>query len=427
MITASALVKELSEGAIDSILSDIDPDTFRLNYERERYINAVQEFISLFGDQEVSVFSAPGRSEICGNHTDHQLGKVLACSINRDAIAVASPRRDGVIRLKSDNDSIIETDISNIEITPALYGTTTALINGVIRGISNYGYNIGGFDCYVTSDVLIGAGLSSSAAFETLIGTVVNGFYNDMAITAVEIAKIGQYAENAHFGKPCGLMDQMACSVGSLVYIDFGAENAPYVEKLELDLSAQGMSLCITNTKGSHANLTDEYAAIPDEMNSVAAYYGEEHLNTVDETRFLDDINDIRAELGDRAVLRAMHYWDECRRVEEIVQAVKNDNMAAFLHLVKSSGDSSFKYLQNVYPNSDVMHQNISVALMMSDRVLAGSRGVARVHGGGFAGTIQAFVKDHAVSDYVKYMDLLFGDGSCAVLKIRKYGGLRVV
>ncbi|MDE5864479.1 MAG: galactokinase, partial [Lachnospiraceae bacterium] len=279
---------------------------------------------------------------------------------------------------------------------------------------------------YITSDVLIGAGLSSSAAYETLIGTILSGLYNDMKVSAVEIAMIGQYAENVYFGKPCGLMDQMACSVGNLVHVDFADPGNPKVEKVDFDLNKHGYSLCITDTKGSHADLTADYAAVPEEMKKAAQFFGEEVLLGVNKDMLVSRITELRQVVGDRGVLRALHFIGENERVGKEVEALKKEQIDEFLSLVKASGDSSFKYLQNVYSNSDVQHQNVSIALALSDLFL-GVNGVSRVHGGGFAGTIQAFVKNEAVADYRKQMDAVFGEGSCSTLKIRQYGGMKVL
>ena len=427
MTTAADLISTISSGLLDSRLLDICRDPARLDYERDRYKGALDSFINAFGDADVSVFSAPGRSEISGNHTDHQHGKVIACSINRDAVAIASYRDDNSVHVISGDSGELVIDLSDLDIDAEFYGTTISLIKGVLRGIKDRGYRIGGFNSYITSDVLIGAGLSSSAAFETVIGAVVNGLYNEQKISDVEIAQIGQYAENVFFGKPCGLMDQMACSVGSLVYIDFEDPEKPIIEKVDLDLDNYSLSLCITDTKGSHSDLTADYAAVPEEMCSVAEFCGKHYLRDVPEDEVIAKLSDIRNACGDRAVLRAMHFYEENRRVEKIVAAIRNEDKQSFLDGIRQSGDSSYKYLQNVYTTHDTEHQNVSVALCMSEKALAGGKGVCRVHGGGFAGTIQAFVDNGAVIGYKECMDRLFGEGSCSVLKIRKYGGIMVV
>ena len=383
-------------------------------------------FETHYGAGEAELFSAPGRSEVGGNHTDHQHGEVLAASINLDTIGIVRKTEDNQIRIISDDYDEVIISLDDIECKEEEKETTTALIKGVVAGFVERGYKVGGFRAYATSDVLIGAGLSSSAAFEALIGTILSGLYNNMSISAIEIAIIGQYAENVYFGKPCGLMDQMACSVGNLVHIDFKDPKKPEVEKLDFNMSEHGYSLCITDTKGSHADLTDEYAAVPREMKNIAKHFGKEVLRDVDYLGVLKAIPELREKYGDRSVLRALHFFNENERVQKEVNALKNKDISLFLENVKASGDSSFKYLQNVYSGNDIENQNISVALMMSDISLK-EEGVSRVHGGGFAGTIQAFVKNEYVESYKILMDNVFGEGSCKDLRIRKYGGIKVM
>lgn len=426
MSLTSVLKKQFSEGTHDAILKDIYVDESKLDYVKNRYMEAINKFEALFGEAEVSIFSAPGRSEIGGNHTDHQHGEVLAASINKDCIAVVQKIDEPKVQFVSGGYSLITVSTEDLEQRDSEKESTFSLVKGVLAGVKNHGYHIGGFRAYITSDVLIGAGLSSSAAFETLIGTILSGLYNDMKISPIDIAIIGQYAENVYFGKPCGLMDQMASSVGSLVHIDFNDPKAPVVEKVEFDFDKQGYSLCITDTKGSHADLTSEYAAVPAEMKAVAARFGKEVLREVSLDDILASAAKIREELGDRAFLRALHFQAENKRVEDQVEALKQNRMEDFLKLIKASGDSSYKYLQNVYTNQDIKHQNVSVALAVSDMFL-GESGVSRVHGGGFAGTIQAFVRNEAVAEYKANMDRIFGEGACDVLKVRKYGGMRVL
>ena len=420
------LIEKLQNGELDNRLLDIYVDSKLLDYQRNRYISAIRKFEDLYKAGEVVLFSAPGRSEVGGNHTDHQHGKVLATSINLDSIGVVRATNDNIIRLVSDNYDEIIISLEDILLKEEEKETTTALIKGVVSGFLNRKLKVGGFTAYVTSEVLIGAGLSSSAAFETLIGTNLSGLYKNMSVSAVDIAIIGQYAENVYFGKPCGLMDQMACSVGNLVYIDFENPNKPIVEKVEFDMEEYGYSLCITDTKGSHADLTEEYAAVPEEMKLVAKHFGQEVLRGITVQDILKEIKALRSELGDRGVLRALHFVNENERVTREVEALKKGNFDQFLNCVKASGDSSYKYLQNVYSNSDVQSQNVSIALATSDVVLQGN-GVSRVHGGGFAGTIQAFVKNDNVEEYKMNMNLVFGEGACSDLRIRKYGGIQVV
>jgi galactokinase len=426
MINSTILIKEIEADRYQDRLLDIYADKEKIEYEKKRYIQAVKTFEEHFGKMEVSVYSAPGRSEIIGNHTDHQHGEVLAASINNDAIGIVSILEEEVVKVLSDGFDMITIPLSRLEMQESEKGTTTALIKGVLSGVKERGYKIGGFQAYITSDVLIGAGLSSSAAYETIIGTIISGLYNDMKISATEIAMIGQYAENVYFGKPCGLMDQMACSVGSLVHVDFKEPDNPKVEKISFDMNMYGYSLCITDTKGSHADLTDDYAAIPAEMKKVASFFGKEVLSDVSREELLNNIVEVRQSAGDRGVLRALHFICENERVTWAVKALKQEQIEDFMQAIKESGDSSFKYLQNVYSNRDVAHQNVSVALAVSEMCL-GTNGVCRVHGGGFAGTIQAFVKNEAVREYQNQMNMIFGAGSCSVLKIRRYGGMKVL
>lgn len=421
-----AVIQAIENGEYDERFSEIYMDATRSVRQKERYIRAVKEYVGQFGTGEVAIFSAPGRSEIGGNHTDHQHGEVLAASINLDAIAVTEKTAEPTVRLVSDGCEPIIIPLNDLQKRNEEEGTTEALIRGVLAGVEKNGYRIGGFQAFVTSDVLIGAGLSSSAAFETLIGTIVSNLYNEGKITAMEIAQIGQYAENVYFGKPCGLMDQMACSVGSLVHIRFADPEHPQVERLNLDLAVQGYNLCITDTRGSHADLTPDYAAIPAEMKQAAECLGREVLGQTTKEEVLAHLTEIRQKAGDRAALRALHYVCENERVQQETEALKQDRFAEFLRLVKESGDSSYKYLQNVFTCHDVTHQNVSVALAVSDIVL-GRKGASRVHGGGFAGTIQAFVPTDMVTRYQAEMERVFGAGACTQLMIRKYGGIRVV
>ncbi len=425
MRTTKELKELFTSGAKDELLMDIYLDRSLLEYQRQRYGDAIARYEELYGSGEAQIYSTPGRSEIGGNHTDHQNGEVLAASINRDAIGIVG-RLDGAVRVVSGTGPEIAISLDDLEAKREEEGTTRALIKGVLAGIREHGGKIGGFQAYITSDVLIGAGLSSSAAFETLIGTIESGLYNDMELSAVDIAVIGQYAENVYFGKPCGLMDQTASSVGNLVHIDFADKSHPKIERISCDLEAYGYSLCITDTKGSHADLTDDYAAIPAEMRAAAAVFGREVLHGVTLEELLGKTQEVRKKAGDRALLRAIHFVTENERVREEAAALRAGDFQAFLRTVKASGDSSFKYLQNVYTSHDVRNQSVSVGLAVSEAVL-GDDGVCRVHGGGFAGTIQAFVKNEAVPRYREAMDQTFGAGACSVLKIRKYGGMKVL
>ena len=401
-------------------------DLEMIKYQKERHVNALDKYIELFGEENVDIYSAPGRTEVGGNHTDHQHGMVLAASVNLDAIAIVGNNDKNTIELFSEGYSPLSISLDNIAVNEAEFGTTSALIKGVIAGMNDHGYKTGPFKAYVTSDVLNGAGLSSSAAFEAIIGTILSGLYNDMKVSPIDIAIIGQYAENVFFGKPCGLMDQMACSVGGFVHIDFKDPANPIVEKVDFDIADKGYSLCIVDTKGSHADLTDDYSAIPKEMKEVAALFGKEFLNDIPAEEFFSKLPEIFRKVGDRNILRAMHFFKDNERVQKEVDALKADDFDTFLSLIKESGDSSYKRLQNIYSNHDFQNQPVSIGIAISENVL-GNNGVCRVHGGGFAGTIQAFVKTDFVPEYKKATESIFGEGACHVLKIRKYGGVKVL
>ena len=426
MENSRTLKEELLQGKYQELFQDIYQDRAGTEAQNSRYAQAIEKFEELFGEKQVEIYSAPGRSEVGGNHTDHQHGMVLATSINLDAIAVVSPGDSSVMQVVSEGYDMIEVDTKDLEAKYEEEGTTAALIRGVAASLAEKGYKVGGFQAYITSDVLIGAGLSSSAAFEVLLGTILSGLYNDMKIDPVEIAKAGQFAENVYFGKPCGLMDKMASSVGGLIHIDFKDTQAPSVKKVPSDFQAYQYSLCIVDTKASHANLTDDYAKIPEEMKKVAAFFKKNVLREVEEKEFFEQIPGLRSILGDRPVLRALHFFEEEKRVEKQVEALEEGDFQRFLELVKESGNSSFKYLQNIYINRDEQNQSMSIALGVSESILQ-EHGVSRVHGGGFAGTIQVFVENSFVEEYRKAIDHIFGKGSCHVLKVRQVGGIKAI
>ena len=426
MTNINTLIQQFELKQHDEHLLDIYEDQSLIEYQNQRYIKALNKFKSLYNhDENVEIYSAPGRTEIGGNHTDHQHGKVLAASINLDSIGIVSKNDNGIIKVVSDEFDIAPIDLNDLSLKDEEQGTSIALIKGVMHYLKNKGYNIGGFNGYITSDVLVGAGMSSSAAFETIIGTIISGLYNEMKISPVEIAKAGQYAENIYFGKPCGLMDQMASSVGSIIYIDFKEAN-PYIEKIDVDFSQYEHSLCIVDTLGSHADLTDEYAAIPTEMKTVSDYFNVSVLSELDEQLFYDQLSGLKDTMSHRALLRTIHLFEENKRVVEEVNALKANDFNTFKNVVKASGDSSFKYLQNVYTNKNVHVQNVSLALALTEKFL-NHQGVCRVHGGGFAGTIQAFVPNDIVLDYKAFIEGILGKGTCHILKIRKYGGMKVL
>lgn len=368
------------------------------------------------------IFSAPGRTEIGGNHTDHQLGRVLAGAVSVDTLAAVAENGDRVIRILSQGYPLCRIDLDSLEVHPEESGKTPALIRGVAAGIAGEGFPLCGFDAYVTSRVLPGSGLSSSAAFEVLIGTILNHLCG-CGLDAVRIAQLGQFAENVYFGKPCGLMDQMASSVGGIITIDFADRDKPLVEHLDFDFAACGHALCIIDSGADHADLTDEYAAIPREMAAVCSFFGKEVLRQVDETDFYVQLPALRAAVGDRAVLRAVHIFDENRRVARQVEALKANDFESFLALVNESGRSSWLYLQNVVPTGNTAHQDLALTLALASRLLEG-RGACRVHGGGFAGTIQAFVPLDLLDRFKAGMEAALGEGRCQVLSIRPEGGV---
>ncbi|MBR2953377.1 MAG: galactokinase [Clostridia bacterium] len=394
--------------------------------QHERYVSLANDFAEIFSeDREARLFSAPGRTEVGGNHTDHNHGRVLAAGINLDAIAVASKNDENIVRVKSRGYKMDVCDITDLEIKEDEKGHSPALVRGMCAGFLKYGYKIGGFDAVTMSSVLSGSGLSSSAAYEVLVGTMLNYLYNDGQVDAVTIAKIAQYAENVYFDKPCGLMDQMACSVGGFVTIDFNNPQEPIVNEVKFDFASSGHSLCIVDTKGSHSDLTDDYAAIRSEMETVADCFGKKVLREVDEEEFKKNIPAVREKVGDRAVIRAMHFFADNDRVLKEVDALKNGDFETFKSYILESGDSSYKYNQNVFSVKKPQEQPVSLALAISESILKG-KGAWRVHGGGFAGTIQAFVPNDILADYKNAMEGIFGEGSCYVLIIRPVGGVEV-
>jgi len=396
-----------------------------LQHQKQRYLDAVQKFAELYPKRKaIRIYSASGRTEIGGNHTDHQHGCVLAAAVNLDTIAVAAFHDEKIIRVRSEGYEPFSVKLDNLAVTSEDVGTA-AIIRGIAAKFSEIGVNIGGFDLYCTSDVLSGSGISSSAAFETLIGTIIDSYYNDSKASAVEIAKIGQFAENVYFGKKSGLMDQMVSSVGGLVSIDFYDTQNPEIERFDFDFEEHGYYLCITDTKGSHANLTDDYVAIRSEMERIASHFGKPYLRDVSEIAFYDAIPNLRETCSDRAILRAAHFFAENSRAMQEAEALKSGNLEEFLRLVNESGDSSAQLLQNLYSTSQPTQQEIPLAIMMSKRVLKGT-GAVRVHGGGFAGTIQAFVPLELADAYTTEMNRIFGDGSCQKLRIRPVGGVEI-
>lgn len=426
MPTSTALKEALYTGAYDERLRRVYVTDEAVRAQYDRYAALADEFARLYdGERDIRLFSAPGRTEVGGNHTDHNHGKVLAAGIDLDAVAAAAVNSENIVRVKSAGYSMDVVDLSDLSVQENETGHSPALVRGMCQGFLNYGYKIGGFDAATASRVLSGSGLSSSAAYEVLVGTMLNYLYNDGAVDAVTIAKIAQYAENEYFGKPCGLMDQTACSVGSFVTIDFEDPKVPIIEEVKFDFASCGHALCIVDTKGNHSDLTDEYGFIRSEMESVAQYFGKSVLREVPEAEFYGEIAEVRKKVGDRAVLRAMHFYADNARVEKEVSALRAGDFEAFKQYILESGCSSYMYNQNVFSVKKPTDQPVSLALAVSERVLKG-KGAWRVHGGGFAGTIQAFVPLELLDAYKSEMERIFGEGACYVLSIRPVGGTEI-
>ena len=395
-----------------------------LSPDRKAHLDT--QFTATFETAPERYFSAPGRTEIGGNHTDHQRGRVLAGAVNLDMQAAVRVNGTGTIRVLSQGFPMSTVDLSVLTPQESEINSTPALIRGVAARFQELGCDVQGFDAYMESTVLPGSGLSSSAAFEVLMGTIINGLFFDNKVSAPEIAMIGQYAENVFFGKPCGLMDQTASSVGNLVTIDFFDKDHPVIEPVDFDFASCGHALCIIDTRASHADLTDEYAAVPGEIKAVAAYMGKEVLTQIDEADFYAKLPELRKACGDRAVMRCIHFYQENARVPQQVAALKEGDFDKFLSLVKQSGYSSYMYLQNVIPAGYKEHQDVAVALGLCEHYLNG-KGAYRVHGGGFAGTVQAFVPNDILDTFRAGIDGALGEGACHVLSIRPQGGVEMV
>lgn len=414
----------IENGGFDSALVRVYGEK-ELDAQRQRYAELCSFYEDALGEGEnIRFFSAPGRTEVCGNHTDHNHGQVLAAAINLDAVACASKNDSGIIRVFSKGYPGDTVDLNVLVPQENEKDKSVALVRGVAARFVQLGYKIGGFDAVTVNNVLKGSGMSSSASFEVLVGTILNYLYNDGKISPVEIAQIAQYAENVFFGKPCGLMDQMACSVGSFVEIDFADPEVPVITPVEFDFASCGHSLCIVDTRADHADLTDEYAAIRREMEAVAGFFGKKCLRDTPEEDVLADLGAIRDKLGERPLLRALHFYEDNRRVEKEAKALKDGDFESFKALVIDSGNSSYMYNQNVFSVSSPS-QPVSLALAVSHRLLEG-KGAWRVHGGGFAGTIQAFVPNAMLEKYKNTMEGIFGKGACYVLSIRPFGGTEV-
>lgn len=430
MLTCKTMKEELNSGAQDERLRRLsccggEP----LARYRARAVLAVERYQALFSagdDAPAALFSGPGRTELGGNHTDHQHGCVLAASVNMDMLAAAAPNGLNVIRIQSEGYPTLSVDLADLRPRTEERGTSGALVRGVAARMTELGFPVGGADAFICSSVPAGSGLSSSAAYEVLVGTVLNELFCSGTLTPVQLAQIGQYAENVYFGKPSGLMDQTASAVGGTVSIDFQDPKSPVVRRLDYDFSASGHALCIIDSGADHADLTDEYAAITGEMGAVAARFGHAVLRDVDEAAFRAAIPALRKELGDRSVLRALHFFEENRRAAAEALALEAGDFPRFLSLLRASGNSSSLFLQNTFALSNPRQQAIPMVLCIAEEVLAGE-GAVRVHGGGFAGTVQAFVPEEKLSAFTAAMEALLGPGMCHVLSIRPEGGCRII
>ncbi len=400
-------------------------DAVVLKKQADRYQALIDTFKSTFKASEGVLFSSPGRTEIGGNHTDHNFGRVLAGAVNLDNIAVAAPNGTNKVRINSVGYPPFEVDLSVLSVDEKAFFTSGSLVKGISARIKELGFTIGGFDACIDGGVPKGSGLSSSASFEVLIGAIISHLFNDGKLDPIQNAIIGQFAENQYFGKPCGLMDQTACSVGGLVTIDFEDPAKPIVKKVDFDFVSTGFALVITDTGGNHADLNDEYASLPVEMKSVAAQLGAKVLREVSMDQVLEAIPSMRNKVSDRAILRAIHFQGDNSRVVEQVAALEKNDFKSFLSMVIDSGNSSYMYNQNIFPVNNVEEQGVSLGLALSSLVLKGE-GAWRVHGGGFAGTIQAFVPQHLLDKYVSTLEHVFGEGACYKLFIRQKGAVKV-
>lgn len=424
MQNAKDIIRKIDNGEYNETFKRMYKDE---NYAALRYKKLIKNHCEFFKDDRISVFSAPGRTEIIGNHTDHQNGCAIGASVNLDIIGAVSYSNDNYITIKSEGyNNVDRIDITDLIIKEEEKNTSSALIRGCASKLKSMGYDIKGFNMYTTSNVLKGSGLSSSAAFENIVVTVMNNLFCNKEVDSVTLAKIGKYAENEYFGKPSGMLDQTASSVGGFVYMDFENKDNPYIEKIDCDFLKYGYSLCIVDTGGNHAALTDEYAAIFGELREVSEYFGKNVIREVSKKEFIENICDLRKKVSDRAVLRALHIFDENERVEKLKNSLKENDFIKFLGEVKKSGESSYKYLQNVYSSLNTKEQSVSLALYFSENIL-GDNGVSRVHGGGFGGTIQAFVKNEYVETYKEKMEKIFGKDKCYNLFIRQDGGVKVI
>ncbi len=417
------LKDEIASGKKDTQITEVYENK---EVAAKRIIASLEKYEAAFGLDDVVVISTPGRTEILGNHTDHNHGRVLAGSVSLDMLAVAAKQQNNAVVIHSEGFKPLEISLNNLAPVKEEEETSASLVRGIAAAMKERGYEIGGFKAFITSDVLKGSGLSSSTAYEVLIGSILNYLYNDGRMSPVENAKLSQYAENVYFGKPSGLMDQTACASGGIIAIDFRDNANPIIKDMQLSLEDEQHALCIVDIKADHANLTDAYASIPIEMKKVAALFGKSVLREVTKAEILQNAKRIREKCGDRAFLRAVHFFDDDERAGAAADAVEKGDFKEFLRIVNASGRSSYMYLQNVCVEGAIDAQPMGVALYISDTIL-GDKGAYRVHGGGFAGTIQAFVPLTMLEEYRSTMESVFGEGSCYVLSIRKHGTMRLL
>ena len=425
MPTIDYIKRKLDKGDNDLIRSLYGNEFAELKKQAKEYEALVSRFESVFNKDETELFSSPGRTEIGGNHTDHNLGRVLAGSVSLDNIAVASKNQSNVIRIESAGYPAFEVDCTDLCPKEEEKFSSASLVRGVIAGLKNAGYKYGGFDACITGRVPKGSGLSSSASFEVLIGTIISTLFNGSTLNPLQNAITGQYAENKFFGKPCGLMDQTACAVGGLISIDFKDPGNPLVNKVDFDFTSTGYSLVITDTGGDHADLNEEYASLPADMRSVASVLGADVLREIEFEDIHKAIPELRSRTGDRAILRAYHFHGDNLRVVRQVEALETGDFKGFLDMVIESGYSSFMYNQNIHSPNSIKEQGVALGLAMSEMVLKG-KGAWRVHGGGFAGTIQAFVPENTLVEYINTMEHIFGKGACHNLFIRNKGSVNL-
>ena len=421
-----ALSEHLASDQLNDAIARLICDS-EVTSEKKRYCDLLNNANELYSDGDYHIVSAPGRTEVGGNHTDHNKGCVVAASVNLDSVALVKVNNTKIVNFKSEGFDILPVDLSDLSVQSNEVNKTESLIRGIAARFVQLGYRIGGFDAVSNSKVLPGSGISSSASFEVLVGEIFNHLFNDGKINPIEIAQISQYAENEYFGKPCGLMDQMAISVGGFTAIDFKDPAKPIVEKVDFDFKKAGYHLVITNTKGDHADLSGEYGAVPSEMKSVARELGHEVLRECELSELVHNIKPIRDSIhNDRALLRAIHFFKENQRAVDLKKALEAKDMDHVLELIRQSGQSSYMYLQNVTVPGSVKSQNLALALALSDVYLNGE-GAYRVHGGGFEGTIQAFVPTHLLNGYIELMQSVFGEDATHLMAIRNVGGVQLI